>query len=207
MPIDRGEVIELSTEDLLGIYPFFGRKSLCIDSLKVQKTPSGEVGTKAIGTWVIPEGVTDEHFNDFEVKGGRKVINLKLIPGHYWAEALGQALGGLVYLKYLNRAMEILPIFGEAGNRYKEAAFLGDKVNLCVELTGEPEEERGRFRLRGRGAAIFNERTLAIVDPITVNIMPLGVGARALESLRSKHQSEIWTPASFDNFPQYYTQI
>lgn len=206
MSIAGIETAELSKEYLLRIYPFFGIKSLCIDSLQAQRTSKGEIGRKAVGTWVIPETITEEHFNDFETTKSRQVANLRLIPGHFWAEALGQALGALAYLKYPEHIMDVLPTFEKASSEYKEAAFPGDKVNLCVELT-RVTTEKGRLRIYGRGAAVFNERTLAVVRPIKVRTISLPIAIRALQGLRTMHQTEPWITANFDNFPKYFAQI
>lgn len=206
MQVDRGP-IELSRADLLANYPFFGDKTLLVDSITVERTEAGEIGSRAIGLWVVRAEVTEEHFRDFTGKDGKEVSGLRLLPGHFWAEILGQAVGGLASIKYPGHMVDVLPTFGTQTSRYREAVFPGDMVNLCVELTQEPVEEKGRLRtFSGRGAAVFNERTLAVVDQIVVNILPLATGIRALEMMRSKHQREPWIPASFDNFPQYFGQ-
>lgn len=205
MSVDRGEVVTLSKGDLLKMYPFFGRKTLFLDSLEAQKTAEGQIGDRAIGSWVIPRRITEQHFRDFTGKGGRMVVDLRLIPGHFWAEALGQTLGALAYLKHPDRVMDVLPTFKKAHSDYREAGFSGDRIDLCVEITSKNEtDERGRFRLEGRGAAVFNERTLATVDPIEVRTIPLAVAMRALQGLRTSHQNEPSVPARFEGFPQYF---
>ncbi len=190
MPVDKGGLVELSRQDLLKIYPFFGEESLFVDSLSAQKTDAGEVGDRAIGTWFIPRRITEQHFRDFAGRGGRMVEDLRLIPGHFWAEALGQALGALAYLKHPEHVMDVLPTFEKAHSGYKEAGFPGDRIDLCVELISNETDERGRFKLKGRGAAVFNERTLATVEPIEVRTIPLAVAMRALQGLRTSHQNE-----------------
>lgn len=202
---ERGP-IELSRADLAVRFPFFGEKTLFVDSITVERTETGEVGSRAIGIWVVREDVTAEHFRDFTGQDGREVSGLGLLPGHFWAEILGQALGALVSIKYPDRMIEVLPTFTTQSSSYREAAFPGDRVNLCVEFTGEPVEEKGRLTFFGRGAAVFNDRTLAVVDQIAVRILPLAVGIRALEMTRSRHQGEEWVPASFDKFPKYFGQ-
>ena len=208
MPVDRGEFIEIPKEELVGIYPFFGDKTLLVDSLQAEKTPEGAVGWKGIGLWIVRDDLTEQHFNDFQTRG-QTVEGLELLPGHYWAEVLGQTLGALTYLRYSEYFTDVLPTFDKAFSSYKEAAFPKDRVNLCVEIIEEPEIERGRLRvIKGRGAAVFSERTLGVVDPIIVNIHPLPVGVRGLNSLRERHRQEMeqWVPASFANFGKYFSQ-
>lgn len=204
MSVDRGGLVELSRQDLLKIYPFFGEESLFVDSLSAQKTGDGKIGDMAIGSWVIPRRITEQHFSDFAGRGGRMVEDLRLIPGHFWAEALGQTLGALAYLKHPEHVMDVLPTFEKAHSGYREAGFPGDRIDLCVEITSNETDERGRFRLKGRGAAVFNERTLATVDPIEVRTIPLAVAMRALQGLRTSHQNEPSVPARFEGFPQYF---
>lgn len=198
--------IELSRQDLLANYPFFGEKTLFVDSITVERTETGEVGSRAIGIWVVREDLTVEHFRDFTGQDGKEVLDLRLLPGHFWAEILGQTLGGLASAKYPDYMVDVLPTFTAQSSSYREAAFPDDMVNLCVELTREPAEEGRLKTIYGRGAAVFNERTLAVVDPIVVRILPLATGIRALEMMRSRHQRELWTPASFGNFPKYFDQ-
>ncbi len=208
MPIDRKESVELSLEEIQKMCPFFGPKSLFVDSFRAEKTINGGIGSKGIGSWVIPDFITKDHFNSFEVDSSR-VEDLKLIPGHFWAESLGQALGILVFLKYpTENKLDILPTFDQVTSKYIEAAFPGDKVNLCVELTS-PLEERGRIKvIRGRGAAVFNGRVIEVSDPITVNILPANFGVRALQMLRARHLKEGISPrvATFDKFVEYFAK-
>lgn len=202
--MQEGSPIELSREELAARFPFFGERTLFVDSITVERTATGGVGSRAIGIWVVREDVTAEHFRDFTTQDGREVSGLRLLPGHFWAEVLGQALGALVSIKYPDRMVEVLPTFTTQASSYRGAAFPGDRVNLCVELTGEPIEEKSRLTFSGRGAAVFNDRTLAVVDQIAVRILPLATGIRALEMMRLRHQKEERVPASFDNFSKYF---
>ena len=195
---DRQTEKVLTQTDLLKMYPFFGPLSLCLNSLRVAVNPNGKVGRRAIGSWEVPDRFCDDHFADFD-----RLRDLKLLPGHFWVEALGQALGGLVAIRYPERFVRILPTFQKATVEYTEAAFPGDRVDLCVELT-RTESRKGRMIMYGKGAIVFNERILTRVTPIKALVLPLDVGMRALQSLREKHRAERDIPANFDNFPNYF---
>lgn len=200
MGIDRQPERVLTQTDLLKMYPFFGPNSLCLDTLRVCLNLDGTVGRRAIASWVVPERFCDEHFADFD-----NVRGLKLLPGHFWVEALGQALGGLVATRYPEQFVRILPTFQRATAEYVEAGFPGNRVDLCVELT-KTRVDKGRMTMYGKGAVVFNDRVLTTVRPIKVRVLRLDVAIRALQGLRDKHQKEVDIPASFENFPKYFNR-
>lgn len=202
-----GELV-LSRGDILEKFPFFGQRSLFVDSVRVQLDAEGSPTNRAIGLWTVPREITADHFADFvaTIKDKEvKVEGLNVLPGHFWPEALGQGAGVLAAVRHPEQLVNVLPIYRDINNiHYWEAALAGDLVNLCVEL-GEPTaNEKGGLRLLARGVAVFNERRLSLVGGMDVDVMDLERGVRGLGLLKRRHTTEPWVPANFDNFDQYF---
>lgn len=193
---------ELTRQDLLQIFPFFGERSLFVDRVRVLRSSDGTLGNRAIGEWTVrPEPCTDHFKPDEEV-------NIQLLPGHFWPELLGQTLGVLAFVKQPEMVGVVLPSYDSvAVIRYKEAVFVGDKVNLCVELTELTEPDKhGRRSIIGRGVGVYNEEPLAGVFTMKIDILPKRLAMKGLERIRRKHLAES-PPASFGQFDRYFVEI
>lgn len=207
MPEEIRSGIVLTRQQLGERFPFFGPRSLFVDSVVIEQNPDGSPGTKAIGTWRVPSFLTTDHFRDFTVTNatGREVNveGLRVLPGHKWPEPLGQVLCALATVRHPDAFVDVLPVYRHIDALdFELAAFAGQTVNLCVEMEHEIEE-RGGLRVIGRGASIFNEQRLALVGGMQATVTDLERTMRMLKMLRARYERQERIPASFANFDQY----